>query len=63
MKLSGILSEKYKELLKRLIEDKNYRISLGQKFRKRLEDVYNIRITVKKLSEEMYELYEKKCLR
>lgn len=55
--------EKYKELLKRLIEDKNYRISLGQKFRKRLEDVYNIRITVKKLSEEMYELYEKKCLR
>ena len=56
-------SEKYRECLIKLIEDKEYRHKTGQKLRKRLEDVYDIRITVKKLGEEIYELYQKKCLR
>lgn len=48
---------KYKELLVKLITDKDKRIALGKSLRERVENVFDVRKTVKDLSEEILKIH------
>ncbi|MCM8532607.1 MAG: glycosyltransferase [Lentisphaeraceae bacterium] len=51
----------YKSKLCSLIENKESRLQLGRKLRKRVKDVYDIRTTVKDLSNDLYKIYQNKA--